>query len=193
MMRVPVLLLLSGLLFVASASAQTGITVEATAGLAFPTETDFKDGFETGLALGVRGSYGITDALRATLGVQYNRFSSKDVFVEGIAAKSAGSNGFDAQFTYNLFGIRGGVQYVGDLNETVGFFVGAEAGPTSQKVKSDFGDSNAEWDATIGLYAGGRYHFTPGASVGIGPAFTIILAENNIHFVDFVVNVAFAI
>ena len=190
-MRVFVSLLLGIIVVVTPASAQSGVTVEGSAGLSFPTDSDFKEGFETGLVLGARGAYGITDQLKATLSILYNRFSSKDVFVESNAAKAAGIEGFNAQITNNLLGIRAGVQYGDAVTETIGYFVGVEGGPTSQKSKSDLFESEAVWDATVSVYAGGRYYFTPTASVGFGPAFSLILAESSYHFLDFVVNVAF--
>lgn len=190
------LLLIAALFISTSTQAQVGITVEPFAGLSFPTDSDFGDAFETGLTLGARAGYAITDAVKATVGFSYGRYSSKDSFVdvESAAAKSAGLSGvqgFDPSATYTLFGIRGGVRYGAAVNETVGWFGGVEVGPTNQKIKSDFGSTDGEWDLTLGVYAGAQYYFTPTASVGFGPSFSVIFAEESYHFLDVVVLVAF--
>lgn len=194
-MRIQSLTLFVVALLAAPAAAQSGFSVEATAGLSFPTEADFSDGYETGLQLGARAGYAVSDNIKATVGVQFNRYSSKDTFVdESAAAKAAGPSGvqgFDPNVTYNLFGIRGGIQYGARMNDNVGYFAGVEAGPTSQQAKSDFGDSDAEWDLTAGVYGGGRYYFTPTSSVSFGPAFNMIFAEETYHFLDIIVGVAF--
>lgn len=190
------LLLVASLFIATSTNAQVGITVEPFAGLSFPTDSDFGDAFETGLTLGGRAGYAVTDAIKATVGFSYSRYSSKDSFVDEqvAAAKSAGLagvQGFDPSANFILFGLRGGVQYGGAVNETVGYFAGVEVGPTNQKIKTDFGSSDGEWDLTLGVYAGGRYYFTPTASVGFGPSFSVIFAEESYHFLDVVVLVAF--
>lgn len=194
-MRTFLTVLLCGMFVVSAATAQTGITVEPLAGLSFPTKDNFKDFYETGLHLGARAGYAITDNISVTVGLGYNRYSSKDRFdIEGAAAKGNGVNGvegFDPDITFTIFGIKGGAQYGGTISETLGYFAGAELGPVNQK--SSISDES-EWDFGFGLYGGARYFFTPEAAVGFGPVFNLVTTDgDSYHYLDLVVSVAFTI
>ena len=189
-MRTFLSILLCSVFAVSTASAQTGISVEPAAGLSFFTKDNFKDFYETGLMLGGRASYAVTENISATVGMSYHRYSSKDRLSVDLA-KGNGLEGLNPDVTFTIFGFKAGAQYGGAATETLGYFAGAELGPVNQKTDNS---SQSEWDLAFGLYAGGRYHFTPETAVGFGPVFNVVTSEGEAyHFLDFVVSVLFSL
>ncbi len=193
-MRTFLTVLLGCFFAVTAATAQTGITVEPAAGLSFPTKDNFKDFYETGLHLGGRAGYAITENISVTAALGYNRYSSKDQFFpEARLAKGNGVEGFDPDRTFSIVGIKGGVQYGGAVNETIGYFAGAEVGPVNQKTSFSNG-SFSQWDFGFGFYGGARYFFTPTTAVGFGPAFNLVTSDGeSYHYLDFLISVLFSI
>jgi opacity protein-like surface antigen len=182
-MRSIAALLLVACFVTTSASAQSGITIEPFAGISIPTESDFSDGFKTGMSLGGRFGYAVTDNIDVTATFSFNRFGAD---IEGFG-KTQGEVDFD----WDIIGVRVGGRYSSTPSGNLGFRAMAEAGMASQKVKSDFGSSDSETDPAVAVGVGGQYYFTPTASVAIGPTFNMIFAEESYHFLDIVASVIF--
>jgi opacity protein-like surface antigen len=183
-MRSIAVLLLVACFVTTSANAQSGITIEPFAGISIPTDSDFSDGFKTGMALGGRFGYAVTDNIDVTAAFSFNRFGADtEAFLK--------AGGIAVEVDYDIIGVRVGGRYSSTPSGSLGFRAMAEAGMASQKLKSDFGSSDSETDPAVAVGVGGQYYFTPTASVAIGPTFNMIFAEESYHFLDIVASVVF--
>jgi opacity protein-like surface antigen len=186
-MRYIAMLLLSGLL-TTSAFSQSGITLQGTAGIGIPTDSDFSEGLNAGLALGGRFGYKVADNIELTAAITFNRFGVAIPDEKEFLFEKASIIVMD-DIDFELLGLRGGARYTTTPGGSVGFNGLVEVGMTRQQVSTSFGTFGSEWDPALGVGAGVQYFFSPRASVGIGPMFNMIFAEESYHDLDIIASV----
>lgn len=196
--RLPLLAIVAAM-SLSTAQAQNPIWVEGVAGLALPTQGDFRDAWNTGMTLGGRAGYGVNQKIDGTGSLKYNRYKFD----------SEGSP-FEASLT--TINLMVGGRYKIPSESKLGYEVGTEVGFSRISIDIENaggildgvsftktygeqiqieGDSATKFAWSILPYL--TYNIVANTYLFLQPSFNMIFAESNAHHVDVAVGARFRI
>ena len=196
--RLPLLLAVTAL-SVMTVYGQKPITLEGSAGLSFPTEGDFRDGYDTGMTLGARAGYGVSSAFDATGTLRYNRYSfddptnTFDATLSTINLMVGGRYKFpsDTKLGYEA-GTEVGISRISiDINNVGDILGGSEFQKTSGTQIAIEGDSSTKF--AWGLFGAVTYNIVANTVLFASPSFNLIFTEKSAHHLDLSVGARFQI
>ena len=187
-------------LSVVTVQAQNPIWVEGSAGLAIPTQGDFRDAYNMGMALGGRAGYGVNSNIDATGSLKYNRYQFDN-------------SGSIFEATLSTVNLMVGGRYKMPSETKVGFEFGSEIG--FSRISIDItnagiiledverlgktsgtqivieGDSATKF--ALGFLGYVTYNIVANTYLFASPSFNMIFADTNAHHLDMVVGARFRI
>ncbi|NND71700.1 MAG: hypothetical protein HKN43_08975 [Rhodothermales bacterium] len=191
--RLPLIFTFAAML-VGTAFAQNPIWVEGAAGLALPTDSDFRDAYNSGMTLGGRAGYGLSSTIDATGTLKYNRykFDNAQSIVEA---------------TLTSINLMVGGRYKFPSESKLGYEAGSEIGlsrlaidinnpdiilgKTADSQIRFEGDSSTKFAwSVLGTVT---YNVVASTFLFVSPSFNLIFADNNAHHLDFTVGARFLV
>lgn len=196
--RIPLLLIVAAI-SLSTAQAQNPIWVEGVAGLAIPTQGDFRDAWSTGMTLGGRAGYGVNEKIDGTGSLKYNRYkfdNENSVFEANLVTINLMVGGrykipTESKLGYEV-GTEIGISRISiDITNAGGILDGPAFAKTYGEQIQIEGDSATKFAWSLLPYV--TYNIVANTYLFLSPSFNMIFAESNAHHLDVAVGARFRI